>query len=158
MLYQGYKALSTLLFTYSRRENSWIHTFLWDINALCKANSLVKDLNSGRHIHFPLHHKYCEVCFICLLIWKRNTIKKPITSSQCNVFSFFLSWHINLRGLFNVKAIFVEKQKRYYLTHNWEVMGLVPFPRILFRKWMLLCDWCSNSFTWGRSRGYRLAL
>ena len=28
----------------------------------------------------------------------------------------FFQWHINLCGFFNVKAILVEEQQRYYLT------------------------------------------
>ena len=42
---------SDLLSTYSRRENSWIHPFLKSISALRNANSLVKDLISGGHVH-----------------------------------------------------------------------------------------------------------
>ena len=30
----------------------------------------------------------------------------------------FLSWHINLCGLFNAKAILVEEHVYYYLTHT----------------------------------------
>ena len=29
---------------------------------------------------------------------------------------------LNLRGLFNAKAILVEKYQWYYLTNNWEVL------------------------------------
>ena len=37
------------------------------------------------------------------------------------VFSFFhLKWHIKVRRLFNAKAIFLEEQMCYYLTHSWE--------------------------------------
>ena len=32
--------------------------------------------------------------------------------------SFFVEWHINLWGLFNAKAILVEEQLWYYLTHS----------------------------------------
>ena len=29
-------------------------------------------------------------------------------------------WHINIRDLFNAKAILLEEQYLYYLTHSWE--------------------------------------
>ena len=31
-------------------------------------------------------------------------------------FGFLVWWHINLHGLFNAKAIFVEEQQWYYLN------------------------------------------
>ena len=34
------------------------------------------------------------------------------------MFDFFVYWHINLCGLFNSKAIHIEEQKYYYLTHS----------------------------------------
>ena len=38
-----------------------------------------------------------------------------------------------MRGLFNVKAIFVEEQYRYYLTHSWEggLRVFLPFTCVL---------------------------
>ena len=42
-------------------------------------------------------------------------------------------WYINLRGLFNTKAIFVEEQYKYSLTHSWgpnilkQPISLSPF-------------------------------
>ena len=42
--------------------------------------------------------------------------------------SLFL-WHINLRGLFNAKAILLEEQWWYYLTHSWEDKGVHTFPK-----------------------------
>ena len=33
-------------------------------------------------------------------------------------FDFFVLWHINICGLFNTKAILVEEQQKYYLTHR----------------------------------------
>ena len=32
---------------------------------------------------------------------------------------FSVWWHINLRGLFNAKAILVEEKQWYYSTHSW---------------------------------------
>ena len=36
--------------------------------------------------------------------------------------------------LFTSKAIFIEQQQWYYLTHSWGIRGLMPFPRVLVRK------------------------
>ena len=46
------KNLSSLISTYSRRENSWIHTFSKGIHTMWKAKSLEQDLNSGQHANF----------------------------------------------------------------------------------------------------------
>ena len=45
-----------------------------------------------------------------------------------------LVW-LNFRGLFNAKAIRVEEQYCYYLTHSWGISGFMPFPWISIRKW-----------------------
>ena len=37
---------------FPRRKNNWIHTFPKDISALWNANSLIRDLNSSRHVIF----------------------------------------------------------------------------------------------------------
>ena len=42
----------------------------------------------------------------------------PISSFVVFVWSgFFVKWHINLRGLFNAKAIHIEEQQYYYLAY-----------------------------------------
>ena len=38
-------------------------------------------------------------------------------------------WHINLRGLSNTKAIIVEEQYWYYLTHSWGDKRVHAFPK-----------------------------
>ena len=42
---------------------------------------------------------------------------------------FFVKWHINLCRLFNAKAILLEEQLWYYLTHSWEDKGVHTFPK-----------------------------
>ena len=37
---------------------------------------------------------------------------------------WFLWWHMDLRGLFNAKAILLEEQWWCYLTHSWEDKGV----------------------------------
>ena len=39
-------------FTYSWRENNWIHTFPKGISSMWNVISLVRDLNSCRRVHF----------------------------------------------------------------------------------------------------------
>ena len=41
----------------------------------------------------------------------------------------FVSWHINLNGLFNAKATIQEKQQGYYLTNSWKDKGVHTFPK-----------------------------
>ena len=36
---------------------------------------------------------------------------------------------MNCHGLFNAKAILLEEQQWYYLTHSWEDKGVHTFPR-----------------------------
>ena len=49
-----------------------------------------------------------------------SSFPKQQAGSQLLWLKFFLvSWHINLRGLFNAKAILVEEQELYYLIHSW---------------------------------------
>ena len=36
----------------------------------------------------------------------------------------------NLRGLFNPKAILIEWQKWYFLSHNWRIRGFIAFPKV----------------------------
>ena len=38
-------------------------------------------------------------------------------------------------GLFNAKAILLEEQLWYYLTHSWEDKGVHTFPRVFAWKW-----------------------
>ena len=38
-------------------------------------------------------------------------------------------WHVNLFRSFNVKAILLEEQYWYYLTHSWEDKGVHTFPK-----------------------------
>ena len=47
--------------------------------------------------------------------------------------TFFL-WHINIRGLFNAKAILREVQQWCYLTHSWEDKVVHTFPTVIFLK------------------------
>ena len=47
---------------------------------------------------------------------------------------FSIQRHINIRGLFNPKAILVEKQKWYYLTYNWRDKGVHNFLKVISVK------------------------
>ena len=47
---------------------------------------------------------------------------------------FFLKRHINLRGLFNAKAFFIEEQQWYYLTDSWKVQEVHAFLKGISRK------------------------
>ena len=47
---------------------------------------------------------------------------------------FFVYWDINLCRLFNVKAILLEEQYGYYLTHRWEDEGVHTFPKVICSK------------------------
>ena len=49
-------------------------------------------------------------------------------------FFLFFFLHINLRALFNAKAILQEKQQWYYLTHSWEDKGAHTFPKSICLK------------------------
>ena len=49
-------------------------------------------------------------------------------------FGFFVFWHFNLRRLFNAKAILLEEQWWYYLTHSWEDKGVHTFPKDICPK------------------------
>ena len=40
-----------------------------------------------------------------------------------------VSWYINLICYFNAKAILLEEQLWYYLTHSWEDKGVHSFPK-----------------------------
>ena len=44
-------------------------------------------------------------------------------------FGFFVQWHINLCRLFNAKAILIEEQWWYYLTHSWKDKRVHTFPK-----------------------------
>ena len=46
--------------------------------------------------------------------------KAIVVEETAVVFVWFLCYGINLRGLFNAKAIVVEEQQWYYLTHSFE--------------------------------------
>ena len=50
--YKDERAQSTLIFTYSQRENIWIHSFSNQISAIWNANSIVKDLILGHCVRF----------------------------------------------------------------------------------------------------------
>ena len=39
-------------------------------------------------------------------------------------FDLFVWWHINLRELFKSKAILIEEQQWFYLTHSWGEKGV----------------------------------
>ena len=49
---EDWRNQSALLFTYSWRENNWIHTFPRSISVMWKAISLVQDLNSCHRVNF----------------------------------------------------------------------------------------------------------
>ena len=74
------------------------------------------------------------------MIANHNTLKihlvcKLQTSSG---FCFFVSLHINLRGLFKAKAILVEEQQWYYLTIAGErIKGVKTFPKVISLKIIL---------------------
>ena len=62
--YQSWRALSTLLFVHSSKENHWIHFFPKGISIIWNTNSLVQVLNSGCHVHIwwqPLHHRHLHI-------------------------------------------------------------------------------------------------
>ena len=50
----------------------------------------------------------------------------------------FLSWYINLRGLFNAKDIILVEQKCCYLSHCWEDKGVHTFPKDICPKVSLI--------------------
>ena len=43
-------------------------------------------------------------------------------------------WYINLCRLFNAKAILLEEQLQYYLTHSSEDKGVYAFAKGIFPK------------------------
>ena len=53
-------------------------------------------------------------------------------------FFLFFKWHINLCWLFNAKAILLEEQLWYDLTHSWEDKGVHTFPKGICPKVNLL--------------------
>ena len=61
-------------------------------------------------------------------------IELPTGMTTIDWCGFFVLWHINLCGLFNVKAILIEKQLWYYLTDNGQDKWFMPFSRILVQK------------------------
>ena len=63
-------AQSAQLFTYSWRENSWIHTFLKGICIMWNANCLVQDLKSGHCVYF--------------LLWKHPTFPTRVPPENSN--------------------------------------------------------------------------
>ena len=62
-----------------------------------------------------------------LNLWTFGNIEYPwfdinprSTSKQSSYFFLhFFKWHINFPGLYNAKAIVVEEEWKYYLTHSW---------------------------------------
>ena len=42
---------------------------------------------------------------------------------------YLFLWYINLRGLFNAKATFVEEEQWYYLSYCWVNKGVYTFPK-----------------------------
>ena len=52
-----------------------------------------------------------------------------MTTGSLKMFGFFIQWHINLRGLFNAKAILLEEQRWCYLTHSREDKGVYIFSK-----------------------------
>ena len=59
---------------------------------------------------------------------------------------FFVSWHMNLHGLFNAKAILVEEKQWYYLTHIWISKGVHAFLKIISLK-MNVIAWLEFELT-----------
>ena len=51
-----------------------------------------------------------------------------------NGFGFLSEWHINLRGLFNTKAVLVERQQWCYLIHSCRDKGVHTFPKCISLK------------------------
>ena len=49
-------------------------------------------------------------------------------------YGFFVKWHINFRGLFNVKAIIEEEQLWYYFIYSWEEKKVYTFPESISPK------------------------
>ena len=51
-----------------------------------------------------------------------------------------IAWFLCFNGisslfrLFNAKAIFLEEQRWYYLTHSWEDKGVHTFPKGIYPK------------------------
>ena len=66
---------------------------------------------------------------------KSNIHKTPTLTTKQLVwfglvwFGFLVQWHINPCRLFNAKAIPLEEQYWYYLTHSWEDKGVHTFPK-----------------------------
>ena len=66
------------------------------------------------NIHIVIWHQIepCDLVSHLIITWFKYCIKNRY------LFTFFISWHINLCGLINTKAIIVEEQQYYYyLTH-----------------------------------------
>ena len=58
---------------------------------------------------------------------KKKKKKTDMYKDECG-FSLFIYWHINPRGLIITKAIIVEEQQWYHLTHSWgDKWGSYPF-------------------------------
>ena len=89
---------------------AYIH-FTW-IDVFC---SVITTSKLRKHI-FLLQSEFGQYIFYSLLF-----------SFFCIV--FFVKWHINLCRLFNAKAILLEEQYWYYLTHSWEDKGGHSFPK-----------------------------
>ena len=73
--YQYKKPQATLLFTYFWRENSRMDNYLNSISAMKNANILVKDLKSGRFVHFQRRlslHNYHLNSAIVMYPWRRR--------------------------------------------------------------------------------------
>ena len=60
--------------------------------------------------------------------------ERKVTKKKDDRFGFSVKWHVNLHGLFNVKAILVEKQLWYYLTHSWVDERFHTFPKVISSK------------------------
>ena len=59
---------------------------------------------------------------------------------------FLVQWHINLGGLFNVKAILAE-EKWYYLTGNLVIRRFILFLNVFVEKSVEQHDWYLNLLT-----------
>ena len=69
-----------------------------------------------------------------LPIKKKKKKKKEKEVRRRSGSGFFIEWHINHHGLFNAKAIFVERELWYYLTYSWENKRVHAFPKGISSK------------------------
>ena len=70
-----------------------------------------------------------------------DNLPNPSIRAGCDIRSVFKVWLVSLFngistfvGFFNAKAILLEEQSWYYLTHSWVVNGVHTFPKDICLK------------------------